>query len=150
MWSQFYCLINVYTDQPKMPSKGTGSKVHLKSMKTMVILDWSPPENYDRTTIDYYELTLIGKDTKPNTTRVYVGAQADPRQSLSHMYIQQVDSDRNYTLANISAVDECGQRSEPLQLALTPYDTSNVLDLTPTKCAILASILGALALIMLS
>ena len=100
------------TDQPKKPRNGAGSKVHcLESMKTMVVLNWSPPENYYRTIIDYYELTLIGKDTEPYTTRVYVGAQADPRQSLSH--ILQVDSDRDYTSANISAVDVCGQQSEP-------------------------------------
>ena len=61
----------MHTDQPKKPRNGAGSKVHcLESMKTMVVLNWSPPENYDRITIKYYELTLIGKDTKPTTTRV--------------------------------------------------------------------------------
>ena len=114
----------MHTDQPKKPRNGAGSKVHcLESMKTMVVLNWSPPENYDRTIIDYYELTLIGKDTKPNTTRVYVGAQADPRQSLSH--ILQVDLDRDYTSANISAVDVCGQQSEPSLFAITPAMTDS-------------------------
>lgn len=114
----------MHTDQPKKPRNGAGSKVQcLESMKTMVILNWSPPENYNRTTIDYYELTLIGKDTKPNTSRVYVGAQADPRQSLS--YILQVDSDRDYTSANISAVDVCGQQSEPSLFDIIPAMTGS-------------------------
>ena len=104
----------MYAGQPKKPSNGAGSKIQcLESMKTMVVLTWSPPENYDRTTIDYYELTLIGKH--PNTaTRVYVGA--DPQQPLSH--ILQVDSERNYTSASILAVDVCGQRSESSLFAI--------------------------------
>ena len=109
----------MHTDQPKKPSNGAGSKVQcLKSMKTMVVLNWSPPENYDRTFIDYYKLTLIRKDTKPTTTSVYVGPQADPRQSFSH--ILQVDSDRNYTSASILAVDVCRQRSEASLFAIIP------------------------------
>ena len=132
----------MYADQPKKPSNGTGSKI--QCVESIVILNWSPPENYDRTTIDYYELTLIEAHSN-NTTTVDVRAQADPRQSLSH--ILQVNSESNYTSASILAVDVCGQRSEPLEFVLMISGTSNIL--TPTKCTILASALGVLALLII-
>ena len=130
----------MYADKPKKPSNGSGSKI--QCLKSIIILNWNPPENYDRTTIDYYKVTLIGNTaTSTSTTRVYVGAQADPRQSLSH--ILQVDSESNYTSASILAVDVCGQQSEPLEFELMISGTSNVL--IPTKC----TILGVLALLII-
>ena len=44
-------------------------------------------------------------------------------QTLSYKYVL---SERNYTTASITAVDLCGQRSEPTQLELTNATTINI------------------------
>ena len=131
----------MHTEQPDKPSNGTGSiqEISLESAEAMVTLHWSPPKNYDSTTIDYYELTLIGTHSN-TTTRVYVGT--DQQQAFSHTLPV---SERNYTSADISAVDVCGQRSEPSHFVLTNIvslsDTSTAP--TPTKCTIIISVLAA-------
>ena len=56
-----------------MPSETSGSIQYLVDLtEAIVTLNWSPPENHDRTTIDYYELTLIANaDSNTTTTIVY-------------------------------------------------------------------------------
>lgn len=137
----------MHTEQPDKPSNGAGSiqEISLESAEAMVMLYWSPPKNYDSTTIDYYELTLIGTHSN-TTTRVYVGT--DPQQAFSHTLPV---SERNYTSASILAVDVCGQRSEPSHFVLTNIvslsDTSTAL--TPTKCTIIISLLAFIGLVLL-
>ena len=56
-------------DKPNKPVNGAGSiREILESAEAIITLNWSPPGNHDRTTIDYYELTLIG--THSNTTAI--------------------------------------------------------------------------------
>ena len=81
-------------------------------MGAIITLNWSPPENHKQTAIEYYELTLIGTHTN-STKTVHTGT--DSQQTFSH---KQVVSEGNYTAASITAVDVCGQRSEPSYFVL--------------------------------
>ena len=122
----------MHTEQPDKPSNGAGSiqEISLESAEAMVTLHWNPPKNYKSTTIDYYELTLIGTHSN-TTTRVYVGTDAQ----LAFSRILPV-SERNYTSASISAVDVCGQRSELSHFVLTEIVSMSGPStfLTPTNC----------------
>jgi hypothetical protein len=143
----------MHADQPNKPSNGTGSIQEIQSSestKALVVLNWSLPENYDRTIIDYYELTLIGTHSNTTTIVKYVGP--NPQQSFSHNITLEV-SERNCIMsASILAVDMCGQQSEQSYFVLTKIvnDTSESSTfLTPTNCTILASFLGGIAVALL-
>ena len=71
-------------------------------------VNWLPPANWNETAIDYYDLMLNGSNNRVTTSRV------DTATSLPY-YIK-VSAD-NYTVS-VTAVDVCGQRSEPSQMAL--------------------------------
>ena len=139
------CNVKLYmhphAEKPNKPSNGAGSIQGIESEKSIVILNWSPPENHDRTAIDYYELTLIGTNSN-TTTIVHIGA-VEQQQSLSHTLVV---SERNYTSASIWAVNVCGERSKPSHFVLTEIVTG---DSTPTSCTILAIFLGVIALTLL-
>ena len=136
----------MHTDQPKKPSNVAGSiqKVQGLELDSIIALNWSLPENNNRTTIDYYNVTLIGNNT--TSTRVYyVGAQADPRQ-----YILQVDSENNYTSASIFAVDVCKQRSEPSLFDIIPVMTGSATPNSNINGTTQAGYLGVIILIVLA
>ena len=130
-----------------------GSIQHLASLTEAVItLNWSPPENHDHTDIDYYELTLIG-DANTDTTTIVYDVGADSQQSFTHTLV--VSADRNYIAVDITAVDVCGQRSEPSHFALTTTSTNIVSEcntstfLSPANFIILASVLNSMTLLMI-
>ena len=131
-----------------MPTDTNGNIQYLVGLTEAIItLNWSPPENHDRTAIDYYELTLIGNADSSTTTIVYyVGA--DTQQSFSHKIVV---SDKTYMAANITAVDVCGQRSEPSHFALaTIVSESNISTfLNPAIWTVLACILSGIALLII-
>ena len=135
----------MHTEQPDKPSNGTGSiqEISLESAEAMVMLHWSPPKNYNSTTIDYYELTLIGTHSN-TTTRVYVGT--DPQQAFSRILPV---SERNYTSASISAVDVCGQRSESTHFVLTEIVSLSDTILIPTIYIVIISLLAFGVLVLL-
>ena len=138
----------MHTDWPKKPRNVAGSiqKVQGLELDSIIVINWSLPENNNRTTIDYYEVTLIGNTN--TSTRVYVGAQADPQQSLSH--ILQVDSEKNYTSASILAVDVCRQQSEPSLFDIIPAMTGSTSTTPNSNGTIQAGYLGAIILIVLA
>jgi hypothetical protein len=88
-------------------------------------LNWNPPENYNETVIDFYELTLIG--TPISNTYFH---RATTEQIFSFKYVL---SEGNYTAVRITVIDLCEQRSEPSQIML-----SNIND--PTVATISESI----------
>ena len=72
----------------------------------------------------YYEITLVGTHTN-NTVSTHVIDHAQSLQVLSYKYNVML-SEANYTAASITAVDLCGQRSEPTQLELTNATTNDI------------------------
>lgn len=65
-------------------------------------LNWNPPQNHKETAIDYYEVKLIGTPDNSNTFFY----RATTQQTFSSKYVL---SERNFTAANITAVDLCEQ-----------------------------------------
>ena len=146
-------IYNCVLDEPTRPTVVDGSIQCLVGLTEAVItLNWSPPQNHDRTNIDYYELTLIG-DADTKTTTIVYDVGADSQQSFTHTLV--VSAGRNYITANITAVDVCGQRSEPSHFALTTTSTNIVSEcntstfLSPANFIILASVLNSMTLLMI-
>ena len=132
-----------------MPSEASGSIQYLVGLtEAIVTLNWSPPENHDRTAIDYYELTLIANADSNTTTTIVYYVGTDSQQSISHKLVV---SDRTYMAANITAVDVCGQRSESSHFVLTTIvsESNSSTFLNPANCTILASILSGIALLII-
>ena len=63
--------------------------------------------------IDYYELTLVGSHINYSLSVCMIDQL---QQIVSYKHVLQ---EGNYTTASITAVDLCGQRSEPSELILT-------------------------------
>ena len=147
-------IYNCVLDEPTRPTVVDGSIQRLVGLTEAVItLNWSPPENHDRTNIDYYELTLIG-DADTKTTTIVHDVGADSQQSFTHTLV--VSADRNYIAVDITAVDVCGQRSEPSHFALNITTSTNFESqcntstfLSPANFIILASVLSSMALLMI-
>ena len=85
--------------------------------QSVASVNWLPPANGNETAIDYYDLTLNGSNTSSTTVKV------DAAVSLPYMFLV---PEGNFTTVSVTAVDMCGQRSEPSQSALniTPTNSS--------------------------
>ena len=74
-----------------------------------LILNWNASQ-YQETVVDYYDITLIS-----NHSNNSIHAAALSSVQTQYIYIA---LDGNYTAASITAVDLCGQRSEPSKFEL--------------------------------
>lgn len=112
-------------------------------------MNWAPPVNQNETDIDYYEVTLIGSHTS-NTTMI---ERLPSTQTATFSYNFGV-SDTNYSAVNITAVDLCGQRSEPSQTMLnltspTGCPSNQIASISQRPEMIVSSILLAITTILL-
>ena len=90
-------------------------------------MNWLPPENQNETAIDYYELVLSGSTT--NSTIFNVSADV----SLPYMFVLPKG---DFTRASVTAVDMCGQRSEPAEIKLVNVTTPADVSPGPNICGI--------------
>ena len=92
--------------------------------ESFVSVDWLPPaDNENETAIDYYELTMGGStDTRITTFK------GDASVSLPYKFVVPVG---NFTTISVTAVDKCGQRSEPSESFLSISSDSSP---TPGTC----------------
>jgi hypothetical protein len=97
--------IQAFVDNIQSDSSETGTGI-----AAIASLNWNPPENHNETTIEFYELTLIGA---PNINTFFY--RATTQQTFSFKYVL---SEGDYTAARITAIDSCEQRSEPSQTML--------------------------------
>ena len=113
----------MHTETPTEPREFTGTIQNISDesvdAKAIASLDWSLPLNDDETTIDYFDITLMGTHTN-STVSVRVADQS--QQMLSYKWVL---SEGNYTAASITAVDLCGQRNEPFLIELVTATISN-------------------------
>ena len=100
-----------YTARPTKPSGVNGNILIIDNSTALATVNWIPPQNQNHTTIDYYDITLIG-DNRTSSVRVVASLQ-----TLSYKY--NVLTEGNYTTASVEAVDLCGQRSGTSLVKLT-------------------------------
>ena len=102
--------------------KGNITSANTK-LQNVASVNWLPPANGNETAIDYYELTLNGPNTSSTTVKV------DAAVSLPYKFVL---PEGNFTTVSVTAVDVCGQRSEPSESALniTPTNSSG----SPITC----------------
>lgn len=104
--------VHNHAETPTTPEEFTGTIQNVSGDKTVgakaiASLNWSLPDNEIGTAIDYYEIILMGTHTNSTMSM----CMTDP--SLPMFSYKYVLSEGNYTAASITAVDLCGQRSEP-------------------------------------
>ena len=86
--------------------------IQLSTTKVTVSAEWSPPENQNETVIDYYEVTLYFGSCNITET-----IACDTKVSLPCQFeILEQDYYNLIVVLNVTAVDQCGQRSEPVHL----------------------------------
>ena len=106
------------TATPDKPQNVTGNIQNTTSAtgagNSVVTVDWLPPENQNDTAIDYYELTLNGSNSTSTTLKIDAAA--------SLPYYLNVTFD-NYKVS-VTAVDVCGQKSEPSEFVNVTSDSS--------------------------
>ena len=115
------CLI--FIDKPIAPKDLIGTIQNIPDdttpgMKAIFSLNLSIPATQNEAAIDYYEVLLIG--THPNKTTCRIVRMTDQSFPI-------VLPEGNYTAANITAVDLCGQRSEPAPLELINMTTQSTI-----------------------
>ena len=124
----YLTFLYLHAAQPSIPRDITGKIQNISStfsnVRSIVSMNWLPPENENETDISYYETTLYGPDTTSTTFKVPTSA------SLPYVFVL---SNGNFITANVSAVDMCDQSSKASISALTtePGDTipnSNVVE----------------------
>ena len=113
-------------ETPTAPEELTGTiqnisddTLTLTGAKAVSFINWSMPENNtDKTTVDYFEITLMGTHTN-NTMSVHMAESDQYLQTFSQKYLL---PEGNYTSVSIAAVDLCGKRSNrvQVQLKITP------------------------------
>ena len=101
-------IIIIHTAEPSKPREVTGNVQNIQPVSetgagSVVSMNWLPPENQNDTAIEYYNLTLYGSDIK-STLKVPMDA------SLPYKVVL---PEGKFLVANLTAVDMCGQRSEP-------------------------------------
>ena len=154
-----YLLVIMHTKTPTAPEEFIGTiqnisdnaTIALTGAKAISFINWSMPENVDKTAIDYFEITLMG--TRTNNTMSVRMADQYSLQALSQKYVL---SEGNYTSVSITAVDLCGKRSERIQVHLTNATTVGVSNIATSvtqqrnvTCTATGTVLGVLLLISL-
>ena len=120
----------IHAETPTAPKELTGTIQNISDdtiaqtgAKAVSFINWSMPENnMDKTSIDYFEITLIGTHTN-NTMSLHMTDQYSLQQTFSQKYVL---SEGNYTSVSITAVDLCGKRSESIQVHLTNTTTASM------------------------
>ena len=135
-----------HADTPTGPKEFIGTIQNISDdataqadVKAIASLNWSLPDNQDGTVIDYYEVILIGTHTN-STMSVCMTDQS--LQTLSYKFVL---SEGNYTAASITAVDLCGQKSEPSLLELKNA-TTTISDMSQSRATIGGLIAGVVIL----
>lgn len=85
---------------------------------SLSLLKWDSPQNQNETDIDFYDIILL-RNHSSGTNSIHV---AVPRQMKSYEYTMM---DGHYTSASITAVDQCGQRSELSEFQLVEVTNSS-------------------------
>ena len=90
-----------------MQVSGSIQTVSAAGIGAIASVSWAPPENQNKTNIDYYNITLIGSHTNYTVT-------LDRLTSLQTYLYSFGVSEANYSAVSVTAVDVCGQTSESL------------------------------------
>ena len=102
--------MSIIIARPTKPHEVYGS-IRVIDNAILSVINWNSPPNKNETVIDYYDVMLI-KNHSNNTNSVRVAASV-PTPSYKYTVLE-----GNYTAVSITAVDLCGQRSEPSQVKL--------------------------------
>lgn len=123
----------MHTETPTAPEGLTGTIQNISDdtsiaqtgAKAVSFINWSMPENnMDKTSIDYFEITLIGTRTNNTMTlSVRMSDQYSLQQTFSQKYLL---TEGNYTSVSVTAVDLCGKRSKNIRVHLTNTTTASM------------------------
>ena len=123
----------MHTETPTAPEGLTGTIQNISDdtgiaqtgAKAVSSINWSMPENnMDKTSIDYFEITLIGTRTNNTMTlSVRMSDQYSLQQTFSQKYLL---TEGNYTSVSVTTVDLCGKRSKNIQVHLTNTTTASM------------------------
>ena len=82
-------------------------------MTDVASVNWLPPENLNKTSVDYYEVIYMSNGSDNNLSTTFrVPASASLLEYKSTL------PNRNYSTVSVTAVDVCGQRSELSKIQL--------------------------------
>ena len=129
--------------RPTKPTEAYGSIHMIDGIIPTLVLNWNASQ-YQETVINFYDITLI---SNRGNSSIHAAALSSMQTQYVMTYIA---LDGNYTSASITAVDLCGQRSEPSKFELPiVINTDNSLpcnsavsSLTPALVLLTVTIVG--------
>ena len=96
-----------------MEVSGSIQNIPTKDLVAIASINWTPPENQNKTVIDHYDVTLIGSHLN-NTLLLQIPSDTLPQTFSYNFGIPET----NYSAVSVTAVDVCGQRGESSESAL--------------------------------
>ena len=117
-----FCTYSAIPSKPKevMGRMNNNTPYMMSGVGSVIPVNWLPPENQNETVIDYYELVMSGPDNDRKTFKV-------PARTTLPYYLDVGNVPVGKYIINVTAVDVCVQRSDPLQIVYNK--TENIFSL---------------------